>query len=317
MHFTGLSPNREYNVRIRDALATAAGVACLAGALLTSEEDDLTDFITDANGVLDVIVYIPLAAALGVAHVYATVASECSPGGHVTIEDQSGECDGPYSGGLQRYFPTVPAGCERHHVPAHMAYPSDWKFQGKPLVKTCRPIIVMKRADHYATGSWGSHTESDTYRSAQRAKLAQGDLLGAFNMDDADLRAKFPDGRYNAALDQAREHIETRFLRCLKGELGSQGDGPPGTLITAFATGARASRQFFLVTANAQGEPGHDAHACMFNVVNANPNPRTSSSSGFIPNTTGRVERSPGIWQVCFREPSGATATIPVHFTVT
>ncbi|MEW6152858.1 MAG: hypothetical protein AB1673_02555 [Actinomycetota bacterium] len=55
----------------------------------------------------------------------------------------------------------------------------------------------------------------------------------------------------------------------------------------------------------------------MFNVVNANPTPRTSNSTGFIPNTTGRVERPPGVWQVCFREPNGATATIPVHFTVT
>jgi hypothetical protein len=316
VHFTGLSPNREYNVRIRDALATAAGVACLAGALLTSEEDDLTDFITDANGVLDVIVYIPLAAALGVAHVYATVASECSPGGHVTIEDQSGNCEGPYAGGLRRDFPTVPAGCERHHVPAYKAYPDDWTYQGYDKKDVCLPVIVMKRADHYRTGSWGSAGAS--YRTLQRAKLVGGDLLGAFADDEADIHTKFPDGKYNAALVMARSHIETRFLKCLKGELPTgNGSGPQGTIITAYATQARAQRQFYLVTGNAQGEPGHEGHACMFNVVNANPNPRTSSASGFIPNTAGQINRPPGVWQVCFREPNGATATIPVGFTVT
>lgn len=93
--------------------------------------------------------------------------------------------------------------------------------------------------------------------------------------------------------------------------------GGQGTLITAYATQARANRQFNLVTGNAQGEPGHDGHACMFNVTNINPNLRTSSSSGFIPNTTGQVNSAPGVWQVCFREPSGATSTIPVSFTVT
>lgn len=95
-----------------------------------------------------------------------------------------------------------------------------------------------------------------------------------------------------------------------------QKSGPAGTVISAYATGAKPNAQFFLVTGNAQGEPGHEGHACMFNFVNVNPNPRTSSSSGFIPVTSGPVNVEAGTWQVCFREPSGSSGTIPVHFTI-
>lgn len=93
--------------------------------------------------------------------------------------------------------------------------------------------------------------------------------------------------------------------------------GAAGTVITAYATGARPNRQFLLVTGNTQGTPGHEGHACMFNIREINPTPRTSSSTGFIASTTGAIAASPGVWQVCFREPVGVSATIPVSFTVT
>ena len=95
-----------------------------------------------------------------------------------------------------------------------------------------------------------------------------------------------------------------------------QKQGPSGALITAYATGARATTQFLLVTGNNEGTPGHDGHACMFNTSPINPNLRMSNASGFIPNTSGFINAGAGTWQVCFRQPSGASATIPVYYTV-
>jgi hypothetical protein len=94
----------------------------------------------------------------------------------------------------------------------------------------------------------------------------------------------------------------------------SSKSGPSGTVITVFATGARAGRTYQLVAGN--GDPGHEDMACMFNYVLINPNNRVSSSTGFIGNTTGAVNRPQGTWQICFREPSGASGTAPATFTV-
>jgi len=92
--------------------------------------------------------------------------------------------------------------------------------------------------------------------------------------------------------------------------------GPSGTSITAFATGARPNSTFNLVSGNDAGDPSHADHACMFNFENVNPNVRTSSSTGFLGNTTGTINRSPGEWQICFRQIGGATGTAPVTFTI-
>ena len=99
--------------------------------------------------------------------------------------------------------------------------------------------------------------------------------------------------------------------------------GPTGTVITAFATEARPNRAFKLVVGNSV-TPGHDDHACMDNVTEINTAIRLSSSSGFIGNTQGPINKPAGNWQVCFYEwastnpPSsqGGSATFPVTFTV-
>ena len=96
-----------------------------------------------------------------------------------------------------------------------------------------------------------------------------------------------------------------------------QKSGPGNAIITAYATQAKPNTQFVLVTANSEGEPGHEGHACMFNFVNINPNIRVSSSTGFIGNTSGRINRTSGTWQICFREhPTGNSSTIPVSYSV-
>jgi len=92
--------------------------------------------------------------------------------------------------------------------------------------------------------------------------------------------------------------------------------GPAGTVITAFATSAQANSTFKLVVGT-NITPGHEDHACMDLPTEINPNVRASNSKGFIPNTSGPVNKSPGDWQICFRQlPDGATATNPVFFSI-
>src|SRR5919202_200413 len=76
--------------------------------------------------------------------------------------------------------------------------------------------------------------------------------------------------------------------------------GPAGTVITAFATSARVNTQYLLVAGN-NLDSGHTTHACMDQSQAINPNVRISNSRGFIPNTSGPINRPAGEWQICFR----------------
>ncbi len=93
--------------------------------------------------------------------------------------------------------------------------------------------------------------------------------------------------------------------------------GPTGTTITAFATSARINTQYRLVAGN-NTLSGHTTHGCMDMSEPINPNVRTSNGSGFIPNTSGPINRPAGEWQICFRQfnPEGASSTNPVFFTI-
>jgi hypothetical protein len=95
--------------------------------------------------------------------------------------------------------------------------------------------------------------------------------------------------------------------------------GPAGTVVTVFATGAAPNAQFDLLSV----PPDTGAHGCAdFGTAPVNPNVRTSNSRGFIPNTGGPVNRSPGEYELCFYERApGASGghrsgTYPVFFTV-
>ena len=92
--------------------------------------------------------------------------------------------------------------------------------------------------------------------------------------------------------------------------------GPSGTVVSAFATGVSTGRGYKLVT----GLDGGPSFPCMWDVVPVNNSVRFPNSRGFIPMTSGPVNRGPGRWQLCFREEgTGATVSIgqPVTFTVT
>ena len=92
--------------------------------------------------------------------------------------------------------------------------------------------------------------------------------------------------------------------------------GPSASVITAYASGALAGGSFKLVT----GNDGGTGQPCRFAVQPVNASVRVASSRGFIPNTTGVINRPPGTWQVCFRQEGSADplkVTAVTTFTVT
>ncbi len=92
--------------------------------------------------------------------------------------------------------------------------------------------------------------------------------------------------------------------------------GPVGTVVTAFGTGLRTNTAYLLVTVR----HGDTDSPCAFDVVPVNNTVRFSNSRGFVPNTAGRLNRPPGVWDMCFYEAdpiAGAqVAGLPVQFTV-
>lgn len=90
--------------------------------------------------------------------------------------------------------------------------------------------------------------------------------------------------------------------------------GPSGTVVGTFATSLRTGRGYKLVT----GLDGGPSFPCMWDVVPVNATVRFPNSSGFIPTTSGPINRGPGRWQLCFREEgTGATVSIGQHLTFT
>lgn len=90
--------------------------------------------------------------------------------------------------------------------------------------------------------------------------------------------------------------------------------GPAGTTITVFAQGAAFASTFNLI-AGTNG--GNVSAPCSQNVIVLNSTSSASGQTGFISFTSGIANLSTGIWQICFREESGASVTSPVTFTVT
>jgi len=93
--------------------------------------------------------------------------------------------------------------------------------------------------------------------------------------------------------------------------------GPAGTRITAFATGAESYVPYKLVTGRDGGNP---RTPCSTDVVPVLDVERYAGSTGFVSPTSGLIYRSPGTWQVCFRDSTpgaeGRTITAVMQFTV-
>ncbi|MBL3576216.1 hypothetical protein JMK10_21125 [Rhodovulum sulfidophilum] len=119
-----------------------------------------------------------------------------------TLEETLGECaalacpppvDG-YGGGAHGCT-KKPGGdqLDSHHMPAASA---------SPLPREMGPAIRMEPVDHRMTSSYGVGAVGPTGILAQN-----GQVLAAFNLDAAEVEARFP-GKYTASIAQARTYAE-------------------------------------------------------------------------------------------------------------
>ena len=95
--------------------------------------------------------------------------------------------------------------------------------------------------------------------------------------------------------------------------------GPPGTQVTARATGAIQGVPYHLVLGDLGTEPGHSTHACMRTLDILNPAVVFAGPSGLIGNVRGTVHlTTPGTYQLCFKDssPNNSTGTGGASFTV-
>jgi len=127
--------------------------------------------------------------------------SESSPGG-----DGSGpkEAEPPTGvakakGGAHEDLPIKVGEEQRHHMPADSV---------SPLSTKRGPCIVMSCEDHQLTADWGSSSEAQAQRQAQRELIEQGRFKEAQQMSIDDVRSKFGE-KYNEAIEQMEDYTET------------------------------------------------------------------------------------------------------------
>lgn len=87
---------------------------------------------------------------------------------------------------------------EVHHTPADTASHLDMKDG---------PAIIMDKADHHKTASWGASKEAKKYQAEQREKIKNGDFRGAVEMDIKDIQGKFPN-KYDKAIEQMLAYVD-------------------------------------------------------------------------------------------------------------
>ncbi|RCX11161.1 hypothetical protein DFR58_12737 [Anaerobacterium chartisolvens] len=99
-------------------------------------------------------------------------------------------------------------GGDRHHCFAGEVYDSTYvyKFDANRNVtgyvtRDTGPCVLMTKADHQKTASWGSSTAAKAYRAQQLELVKQGRHLAAMQMDINDIRSKFG-SKYNTAISK-------------------------------------------------------------------------------------------------------------------
>jgi hypothetical protein len=96
-------------------------------------------------------------------------------------------------------FRTIHGGAiEVHHIPSDSSH---------SLLHNNGPAIVMSVEDHAKTASHNKEPGAKSYREKQSNLIAQGDFLGAFQMDVDDIRSKFGN-KYDEAILAAYAHLE-------------------------------------------------------------------------------------------------------------
>jgi len=117
--------------------------------------------------------------------------------GIIAIPDRAG-------GSYKAVFEHVNEGqSEANHLPAKDAYLGKIK-----LTKNEGPAIWMTEEDHKKTASWGSSDDAKKWRADQTELIRQGKFMKAMQKDIDDIRAKFPDGRYEKGIRMALEYAK-------------------------------------------------------------------------------------------------------------
>ena len=98
--------------------------------------------------------------------------------------------------------PNLSGKAERHHMPAKSII---------GLHEDKGPAIIMDKADHILTASYGNKPCSKAYRKKQSELISQGNFKQAFQMDIDDLRLKFGD-KYDLAIAVAIQHLDKLIL---------------------------------------------------------------------------------------------------------
>ncbi len=96
---------------------------------------------------------------------------------------------------------------DAHHMPAHDAYPDSIKNKlGTYDNRVNGPSISMDSTDHTKTYSYGRGKAAKEYRAKQKELIEKGNIQEAFNMDVADIKAKFPN-KYDSSIDEAKKYL--------------------------------------------------------------------------------------------------------------
>ena len=91
--------------------------------------------------------------------------------------------------------------------------------------------------------------------------------------------------------------------------------GPGATVVTAYASGLQPNTPYRLMTSPVQANPDL---RCTVDLAPVNASVRVSSGRGFVPNTTGRIDRTaPGTYDVCFVASDLGAVSASATFSVT
>ncbi len=94
-------------------------------------------------------------------------------------------------------------GGEVHHMPSWGAMK---QWEGNPFSYDRAPGILMDKADHMITESYGSSAAAQSWQASSAQMLNDGRFLDALAHDIIDVQSKFP-GKYDAAIDQMLQYL--------------------------------------------------------------------------------------------------------------
>jgi hypothetical protein len=105
---------------------------------------------------------------------------------------------------------------EIHHIPAYSAYKNVTS-----LSRDQGSSIVMSKADHQETASYGNDKQARAYCNEQKKLVAAGKIDAAFEMDKTDLKSKFG-SKYDPAIRQAESYLHQKVIPHLKSSPSSK-----------------------------------------------------------------------------------------------